>query len=66
MMRVKERRGSDLRDWVQEGLVQEHRTVEGNPGSRKEQELSFEHTEFSHPERPTGDVRSLAQRGGLD
>lgn len=40
--------------------------MEGNLVSRKEEELSFEHAEFSHPESSRGEGRSLAQRGDLD
>ena len=50
MVRVREKRVSDLKNWVKGGPVQEHRQWETWGASRKEQESGLERAELPHPD----------------
>ena len=63
MVRVREKRVSDLKNWVKGGPVQEHRQRETWGASRKEQESGLERAELPHPDTSRGDGRCPAQRG---
>lgn len=66
MLRVKARRASDLKNWVQGGSVQEHRERWMGTSLRGKSESLVVNVQFPHRESSGGDARCPAQRSGLD